>query len=297
MEDLEMVQEDTKKMFLKYRTCSRTFFNILNREFGYPREAEEHAANPLAGGIRLEGYQCGMLWGASLAVGAESFRRHDDSGQAIGIAITATQHLMKSFSKRAGSVNCRDITGCNLSSKRGLVNYIFSGKFISCLKLAEKWATEAIRSATEGLSDNKTDFPQLPLSCASEVARKMGASDEEMLMVSGFAGGLGLSGNACGALSAAIWMNSLACHRKKTDFNNNNLKPHSKVGIGKSVSPSAANTLKAFYSATDSKILCHEISGQKFATIDDHTKFIKNGGCDKLINVLVRSRYSCPLQT
>ena len=28
-----------------------------------------------------------------------------------------------------------------------------------------------------------------------EVAKKMGASDEQMIMVAGFAGGLGLSGN------------------------------------------------------------------------------------------------------
>ena len=69
MEDSKMVQQDTKKVFLKLRTCSRTFFYILNREFGYPRETEEHAANPLAGGIRLKGYQCGMLWGQNLFAG------------------------------------------------------------------------------------------------------------------------------------------------------------------------------------------------------------------------------------
>jgi len=42
------------------------------------------------------------------------------------------------------------------------------------------------------------------MSCASEVVRRMGGRDEERVMVSGFAGGLGLSGNGRGALSAAI---------------------------------------------------------------------------------------------
>ena len=286
-----MVQQDTKKMFLKLRTCSRTFFYLLNREFGNPRETEEHAANPLAGGIRLKGHQCGMLWGASLAVGAESYRRNDSSAQAIAIAIIATQHLVKSFSQKVESVNCRDITGCDFSSKLGLAKYLFSGKFISCFNLAEKWAPEAIKSATEGLSHDKTDLPQLPISCASEVARKMGASDEEMLMVAGFAGGLGLSGNACGALSAAIWMNSLARYRKQTDSDDKNKRIHNKAEIGRLAYPAATDTLKAFCDATDSKMLCHEISGQYFKTIDDHTEFMKNGGCDKLINILARSRY------
>jgi len=104
----------------------------------------------------------------------------------------------------------------------------------------------------------------------------MGASDAEMVMVAGFAGGLGLSGNACGALAAAIWMKTLAWCRKHP---------------GKSVYPNpiAKNMLKAFYDGTENKILCHKISGQNFKTIDDHTQFIKNGGCDKLINLLVHS--------
>jgi hypothetical protein len=42
----------------------------------------------------------------------------------------------------------------------------------------------------------------------------MGASDEEMVLVAGFAGGMGLSDNACGALGAAIWMNTLAWNRE-----------------------------------------------------------------------------------
>jgi len=211
-----------------------------------------------------------------MAVGAESFRRSNDRGQAIGIAITATQHLMESFSDRAKSIDCEEITSCNWSSKLSIAKYFFSGKVFSCFKLAEKWVPEAIQAAKEGLSHEQTDLPQQPLSCASEVAKKMGASDEEMAMVAGFAGGLGLSGNACGALSAAIWMNTLARVKKQTvipAFSN----------------PITEKILKAFYDATDYAILCNKISGECFKTIDDHTEFIKNGGCDKLINILARS--------
>jgi len=223
-----------------------------------------------------EGYQCGMLWGSALAVGAEAFRRSDDRGQAISMAIMATQNLMESFSNTVKSVNCSDITSCDWSSKFSMLKYLISGRFISCFKLAEKWAPEAIQSAIEGLSREQTDLSQLPISCASEVAKKMGASDEEMVIVAGFAGGLGLSGNACGALSAAIWMNTLAWCRNQTG----------KSGYS---NPNALNILIAFYGVTDSEILCHKISGQCFKTIDDHTEFIKNGGCDKLIDVLTRS--------
>ncbi|MCD4814633.1 C-GCAxxG-C-C family protein [bacterium] len=278
MNNSKKTKRDTKKIFLKKGPCSSAFFYILNREFGYPMETEVRAAESLCGGIMQQGYQCGMLWGSALAVGAESFRRHDDRDQAIGIAVTATEHLLESFLKRAKSADCRDITSCNFSKKLifNIIKYFLFGKAVTCIKLADNWAPEAIQSATEGLSCEQIDLPRLPISCASEVAKKMGASDEKVVTVAGFAGGIGLSGNACGALSAAIWMNTLNWCRKQTEksFYTN---------------PNAKNILKAFYEVTDSEILCHKICGQHFKTIEDHTKFIKNGGCDKLINVLARA--------
>jgi uncharacterized membrane protein (UPF0136 family) len=275
---LNAKKNDAKKVFLKKGTCSQTFCYLLNREFGSLKENEERATNPLAGGIMQKGCQCGMLWGATLAVGAESYRRHKNRDQAIAIAITATQHLVESFSKRTKTVNCREITGCDWTSIVSIAKYLLTGKLFTCFNLAAKWAPEAIQAAAEGLSREKTDLPQMPINCASEVAKKMGASDEEMVMVAGFAGGLGLSGNGCGALSAALWMNTLAWCKKHPGksppyFNNPNTK----------------NILKAFYGATDSEILCHKITGECFKTLGDHTKFIKNGGCDKLIHLLARS--------
>lgn len=267
------VRKDTKRVFLKLGTCSRTFFFLLNREFGHLLENEEHAADPLAGGILQQGYQCGMLWGASLAVGAESFRRCGDRGRAAGMAIKATQHIMKSFIDRTKSADCLDITHCDWSSKFSIAKYFFSGKVFSCFKLAEKWAPDAITSAAEGLSLDQSDLPEQPISCASEVVRRMGGSDAEMVMVSGFAGGLGLSGNGCGALSAAVWMNTLARIRE------NNYKS--------SLSdPVSEKMLNVFFEATGHEMECRTITGKCFKTIDEHTEFIKNGGCDKLIQVL-----------
>ncbi len=267
------VRRDTKRVFLKLGTCSRTFFYILNREFGHPLENEERAVDPLAGGIMQQGYQCGMLWGASLAVGAESFRKFGDRGTAIGMAIKATQHIMESFINRAKSADCLDITSCDFSKKFSIAKLFFTGKVWHCFKLAEKWAPEAIQSATEGLSLDQTDLPKQAISCASETARKMGASAEEQVMVAGFAGGLGLSGNGCGALSAAIWMNTLARIREQ----------NYKASLS---DPAAEKILKAFFEATGYEMECSKISGLRFKTIDEHTEFIKNGGCAKLFNVL-----------
>ncbi|WP_297797696.1 C-GCAxxG-C-C family protein [uncultured Eudoraea sp.] len=268
--------KDASKVFRKLRTCSRTFFHILNNEFGHPKELEERAADSLAGGILQEGHQCGMLWGASLAVGAEAHRKCKDPNEAIAVAIKATQYIMNSFMKNEHTVNCRDITHCDFSSKLSFAKYMISGRFLYCFKMADRWAPEAVEAAINGLSYNEIDEYPVSISCATEVARKMGASAEEMIMVAGFAGGLGLSGAACGALSAAIWMKSLSWCREKSK--KSSLK-----------NPDAKKTLETFYQATGSKIRCNDITGLNFNTIDEHTNFIVNGGCDMIMKTLAKS--------
>jgi hypothetical protein len=249
---------------------------VLNREFGNQKKNEERAAEPLAGGIVQRGHQCGLLWGASLAVGAESFRRCSDRGQAIALAVTTTQSVIESFSERARGVNCRDVTGCNLRSAFGLAKFFFTGRFLACSTLAGKWIPEAIRSVTEGLAIEQVGFSLAPVSCASRVAERMGANDEEMATVAGLAGGMGLSGNGCGALAAAIWMHTLARCRR---------------GIEASTfpDPKAVSTLRVLHGETGSKTTCREITGRRFQSIDEHTEFVIDGGCDRLIDVLARS--------
>ena len=108
---MKVNQKDIKRVFWKLGTCSRTLFYIINREFEHPMETEEQAIDPLAGGIIQQGYQCGMIWGASCALGAESFRRCRDRDRAIGMTIKATQHIMESFLNRTKSIECKEITG------------------------------------------------------------------------------------------------------------------------------------------------------------------------------------------
>ena len=215
MDTLYKNSQDAKSVFRKCGTCSQTFAHILNCEFGHPKELEEIAL----GGVLNLGHQCGMLWGTTLAIGAESYRMHKDSEKAIAICILATQHIIDSFLKQTKTINCKEITGYDLSNVIGLVKFTLTTllKGINnspCFNLAEQWAPEAIQSAAEGLLQEPTHLTKRPVSCASKVLKRMGASDEEMIMVSGFAGGLGLSGKACGALSAAIWMRTLDWCRK-----------------------------------------------------------------------------------
>ncbi len=268
----EILAQDAKKIFRKLGTCSRTFFYLINREFGTSMETEERAADPLAGGIMKQGYQCGMLWGASMAAGAEAFKECAHSSQAIAVSIEATRILMHSFETHESTTQCREITQCDFENKLSFAKYMVSGQFLHCFQLAEDWAPEAVVAAKKALQDKPHDFEK-SMSCATEVARKMGASEKERVIVAGFAGGLGLSGSGCGALSAAIWMNALKWCREHE--------------AGSAIKdPKAKELMHAFSIFTDKKILCEDISETHFNSVKEHTAYLKNGGCRELIEEL-----------
>ena len=268
-----------RKVFWKCGTCSHAMFHLLNYEFENIKIPEEKASDMLAGGIAQKGYQCGMLWGGALAVGAESFRRYKDKNMATSAAIVASKNLVNSFEKRTKTVNCRDISKVNWESKLQFTLYIIKtimqGFIYSpCFNLIVKWTPEAILAANQGLTSQEIQISDC-LSCASEVVKKMGGSEEDVLMVAGFAGGIGLSGNACGALGAAIWYKMLKWNKNNPDktsvmFNN----------------PDAKKIIRAFYTQTDSEMICKKISGKIFNNLNEHTAFIESGGCSNIITVL-----------
>lgn len=274
MKASKAIKQDTKWVFIKKGTCSRTLFYILNREFGYPHEAEEKAIDPLAGGIMQNGYQCGQLWGASAAVGAEAFRRHKELTKATLITVETSTKLIESFKKRAETTECEDFIGTRVDNNKDVLRLMVSGKFFKCFKLADRWAPEAIKTAHEGLDSDYEDLSANCLSCASMVVKKMGGTDEQAAMVAGWAGGLGLSGSGCGALSAAIWMATYNYEKKH--------------GKSPYPCPDAETVLKKYLDVADYEFDCKVITGRIFENISDHTEYLEQGGCKKIIDTIAQ---------
>lgn len=235
---------------------------------------EEKAADPLAGGIVQYGYQCGMLWGATLAAGAQAYRLLGPGPQAEAKAIIAAQRLVESFRVLNNNINCLEITDLDKSSTSWQLTKFFlvKGGVIGCFRMASRYAPVALREINTALSDEAVEVPNHPVSCASMLARKMGASDMHAAMAAGFAGGIGLCGGACGALGAAIWIVGM-----------NSAKEGGKVGFK---NPRTADVIDRFARCTDFKFECSEIVGRKFENIEDHAAYIRDGGCSEIIEAL-----------
>jgi hypothetical protein len=250
---------------------------VLNQGFDNSKESEEQAAAPLAGGIMQHGYQCGMIWGAALAAGTEAYRLFGPGPEAETKSLIAAQKLMELFRAQNEHMNCLEITDIDktASTLKMVTFFLLKGGTIGCFRMAAKYAPEAYKEIESTLAEEEVDVPKQPVSCASLLAKKMGLSDEHQVMTAGLAGGIGLSGGACGALGAAIWLKGMLSNieaGEKLDFNN----------------PAALEAMERFLKVSDFEFECSDIVGREFESVADHADYIQCGGCSEILDELAR---------
>jgi hypothetical protein len=252
---------------------------VVDGSFDHPLKLEENASLPLAGGIMQYGYQCGMVWGAALAAGAEAYRRFGAGPQAETGAIAATRGIVDGFQASNNTVNCLDITGIDKSSSnRQMTTYFFlKGGVVKCFRMAARYAPVAFSEINTALADEHIEAPSPPVSCAAVLAQKVGVSDMHTVMTAGLAGGIGLSGGGCGALGAAVWIIAMNSLKESVD----------QLGFDdRFKDPRALDVIDRFAACTDSEFECAEIVGRRFKDVDDHAAYLRDGGCSKIIEVL-----------
>jgi hypothetical protein len=123
------------------------------------------------------------------------------------------------------------------------------------------------------LTEKQPKTTSAPVSCSALLAKKMGISDMQTVMAAGLAGGIGLSGSACGALGTAIWATGM-----------NNAKE--RTGNAGFENPVASEVIERFVESTDGEFECSKIVGRKFKNVADHAEYLRAGGCSKIIEAL-----------
>ncbi len=277
--------------FMNRRACSDTLFSVLDRAFDpsseskalrpRDRKTEERAAQPLAGGLMTRGYQCGMIWGATLAAGAQAYRIHGAGPQAETSAVVAAQRIVTSFRKCNRCINCSELTAPDLSSPvKQFTYFVLKGGTVGCFRMAGRYAPIAFREVSDSFataSDQHPEVPCSPVSCSALLAQKAGASPEHTVMAAGLAGGIGLCGGGCGALGAALWLAGI----RELDEGLDGSLWDSKVFQSK-----AEAIFSAFLGVSGHEYECSEIIGRRFEDLSDHANHVRSGGCATIIETL-----------
>ncbi len=263
------------RTFMKVGSCSETAFSVLDRAFDHTLPTEERASMIFAGGVVQNGYQCGLIWGSTLAAGAEAYKRFGSGPKAEAAAIHAAKKIFESFNDRFKKTDCYDLTDTDWKKKSEFVKYMLKGGTFRCFNMAAKFPPIAFREINSALDEEGVDLSETSCGCAALLAEKMGLSDEHKVMIAGFAGGIGLSGGGCGALATALWKLGLESGegRSKADYEN----------------PVFTDLIENFLEYSEYEFECSEIVGRKFESIKDHTKYIDDGGCAKIIEALAKA--------
>jgi Putative redox-active protein (C_GCAxxG_C_C) len=226
----------------------------------------------LAGGIMGQGYQCGQLWGAVIAAGAQAFHLFGPGPQAETAAVMAAQRLVKIFRNQYQEINCSELTAVDIKVPKQALKFLAKGGPIRCFSMTAGYASAAFHEINAAFSEKPVEALSYPVSCAAMLAQKMGLTEMQTVMAAGLAGGIGLSGGACGALGAAIWMISLEGSKESSQFTYNN--------------PKASAAIERFLESSGYEFECSKIVGRKFENVNDHASYLCNGGCSKIIEAL-----------
>jgi hypothetical protein len=154
-----------------------------------------------------------------------------------------------------------------------VLKFFLKGGPIACFSMSAKYAQVAFRDIDSAYSEKPPESPAGPVSCAATLVRRLGLSDMHAVMASGFAGGIGFSGGACGALGAAIWV--LGLQKTTVASGSSGLTP-----------PGADALMDRFLKAANYEFECEKIVGRKFESVNDHASYLQAGGCAKIIDAL-----------
>lgn len=284
----EISVESAKYRWLRYVSCSEASMTTQMRGFGINELAYEQAIHVFSGGFMHRGHACGLLTGAVLAAGFVARSRFDDDRLRSGAALYTAIQLTMAYSKLTGSVNCLEITDVSLMHLSGRLRYLQQGKDRMCGGIHLKWATQAqqlIDSSLVAFSHSRQTGPFV--NCAVRTLRELvvitGMKAEDAVLVAGFSGGVGLCGNVCGALTAAVFAMS-AGHQlvRKQKQRDSRIRGALEELTGSNYRGAATRLRRDFVQQFGSE-LCADIIGRRFQDIDDYSIFIEQGRCDKVI--------------
>ena len=98
--------------------CAQSVLVVFCEGYGLSQETGLKVASGFGGGVR-RGEICGAVTGAVLAIGLKHGQCKAEDKETKADCNQRAEDFLKEFEKRNGSVICRDILGCDLSTQEG----------------------------------------------------------------------------------------------------------------------------------------------------------------------------------
>jgi C_GCAxxG_C_C family probable redox protein len=98
-------------------------------QFGLDRETALKAACGLGAGFACLGETCGAVTGGIMVIGLRYGHTRSDDGIAKAKTYEMVRHFITGFKEQHGTIICRDLIGCDISTPEGLASARERGLF------------------------------------------------------------------------------------------------------------------------------------------------------------------------
>lgn len=111
--------EEAVKCFHEGFNCCQSVISAYSEQLGLNRETALKIASPFGGGIARMGDTCGAVTGALMLIGLKEGKYLAEDNESRDRCYRLAQEFMGKFKEIYGSVLCRDILNCDLSTENG----------------------------------------------------------------------------------------------------------------------------------------------------------------------------------
>ncbi|MDA8099565.1 MAG: C-GCAxxG-C-C family protein [Nitrospiraceae bacterium] len=105
--------------FLEGFSCAQALLSVYGEGAGLERDTALRVAGALGGGMAQTGGTCGAVTGGLLVIGLAHGKVRPDDAAAKELTYGLAQEFMDLFKKRNGTLVCRELLGCDVSTPEG----------------------------------------------------------------------------------------------------------------------------------------------------------------------------------
>jgi C_GCAxxG_C_C family probable redox protein len=110
--------EEAVALFLNGCACSQAILTVYGRPYGLDRSTAMRLASCFAGGMRM-GETCGAATGAFMVLGLKHCSADCETSEGRRDAYAAARDFAARFVERNGTLVCRKLLGCDISTPQG----------------------------------------------------------------------------------------------------------------------------------------------------------------------------------
>ena len=122
--------------------CSQAVLSAYAEQFGLDREAALKVSAAFGGGMGRMGETCGAVTGAFMVIGLKYGRTAVEDRESHEKTTGLVREFVDGFKSINGSIVCRELLGCDLSTQDGLKTFVDK-------KLRDTLCTKFVRDAAQ----------------------------------------------------------------------------------------------------------------------------------------------------